>query len=88
MPSNRRLLSPPGRTGSLARGSYNFRKRSLRRSRCEHGVFAVTVRSTGEEHFEQFFSTGNSGAVYIWPSEGPYISLIFLAPRGGTGFSY
>jgi len=37
MPSNRRLLSPPGRTGSPARGSYNFCKRSLRRSRCEHG---------------------------------------------------
>ena len=37
VPSNRRLQSPPGRTGSLARGSYNFRKRSLRRSRCEHG---------------------------------------------------
>ena len=37
MPSNRRLQSPPGRTGSLARGSYNFRRRSLRRSRCEHG---------------------------------------------------
>ena len=37
MPSNRRLPSPPGRTGSLARGSYNSRKRSLRRSRCEHG---------------------------------------------------
>ena len=38
MPSNRRLQSPPDRTGSLARGSYNFRKRPLRRSRCEHGV--------------------------------------------------
>jgi len=25
VPSNRRLQSPPGRTGSLARGSYNFR---------------------------------------------------------------
>ena len=37
MPSNRRLRRPPGRTGSLARGSYNYRKRSLRRSRCEHG---------------------------------------------------
>ena len=37
MPSNRRLQSPPGRTGSLARGSYNSRKRSLGRSRCEHG---------------------------------------------------
>jgi len=35
--SNRRLKSPSGRTGGLARGSYNFRKRSLRRSRCEHG---------------------------------------------------
>ena len=43
MPSNRRLLSPPGRTGSLARGSYNFRKRSLRRSRCEHGGVAITT---------------------------------------------
>ena len=37
MPSNRRLKTPPGRTGSLARGSYNFRQQSLRRSRCEHG---------------------------------------------------
>ena len=37
MPSNLRLQSPPGRTGSLARGSYNSRKRPLRRSRCEHG---------------------------------------------------
>jgi len=37
VPSSRRLKSPPGRTESLARGSYNFRKRSLRRSRCEHG---------------------------------------------------
>jgi len=37
MPSNRRLQIPPGRTGSLARGSYYFRKRSLCRSRCEHG---------------------------------------------------
>ena len=37
MPSNRSLKSPPGRTGSLARDSYIFRKRSLRRSRCEHG---------------------------------------------------
>ena len=35
VPSNRRLLSPPGRAGSLARGSYNPRKRPLRRSRCE-----------------------------------------------------
>ena len=42
MPSNRRLQSPLGRTGSLARGSYNFRKRSLRRSHCEHGgVFSL-----------------------------------------------
>ena len=32
IPSNRRLQGPPGRTGSLARGSYNFRKRSLCRS--------------------------------------------------------
>ena len=33
MPSNRRLLSPPGRTGSLARGSFFFGKhqRPLRR---------------------------------------------------------
>ena len=38
MPSNGRLQSPPARAGSLARGSYNFRKRPLRRSRCEHGV--------------------------------------------------
>ena len=43
MPSNRRLQSPPGRTGSLARGSYNFRKRSLRRSRCEHGGVATCI---------------------------------------------
>jgi len=41
VPSNRRLQSPPGRTGSLARGSYNYRKRSLRRSRCEHGATGV-----------------------------------------------
>ena len=45
MPSNRRLQSPPGRTGSLARGSYNFRTFvsglfGLRRSRC-------VVASTG-----------------------------------------
>ena len=44
MPSNRRLLSPPGRTGSLARGSYGFRKRPLRLSRCENGVLALVPR--------------------------------------------
>jgi len=30
------LVLSPGRTGSPARGSYGFRKRPLRRSRCEH----------------------------------------------------
>jgi len=43
MPSNRCLNSPPGRTGGLARGSYNFRKRSLRRSRCEHGGVGFVI---------------------------------------------
>ena len=37
MPSSWRLLSPPGRTGSQARGTCNNRKRSLRRNCCEHG---------------------------------------------------
>ena len=37
MPSNRRVQSLPGRNGSLARGSYTFCTRPLRRSRCEHG---------------------------------------------------
>jgi len=49
VPSNRRLQSPPGRTGSLARGSYSFRKRSLRRSRCDslnHSALALFAQCT------------------------------------------
>jgi len=37
VPSNRSLQNPLGRTGSLARSSYNSRKRPLRRSCYEHG---------------------------------------------------
>ena len=37
VPSSSLLRNPPGRTGSQAQGSCNYRKRSLRRSRCEHG---------------------------------------------------
>ena len=47
VPSNRRQQSPPGRTGSLARGSSNFRKRPLRRSRCEHGGGGVGFGPVG-----------------------------------------
>ena len=54
MPSNRRLQSPPGRTGSLARGSYNFRKRSLRRSHCElGGVLSEDEGEFKETHTEE-----------------------------------
>jgi len=68
VPSNRRLQSPPGRTGSLVRGSYNFRKRPLRRSRYEHGgvglgpvgrilaptdFFSLYQRGAREPHFTE-----------------------------------
>ena len=51
VPSNRRLQSPPDRTGSLVRGSYNFRKRSLRRSRCEPDFVG---RALEDNHFFYF----------------------------------
>jgi len=54
---NRRLQSPPGRTGSLARGSYNFRKRSLRRSRCEHGGVCLKNFSATPRNFYDFHNT-------------------------------
>ena len=57
--SNRRLQSPPGRTRSLARGSYNSRKRPLRRSRCEHGFFSEPPPEGGLD-----LATNRKGAIY------------------------
>ena len=76
MPSNRRLLSPSGRTESLARGSYNFRKRSLRRSRCEHGGdFGKSYRAFWE-HVSKHYS-----GIYGYPTMliSVRVSLLILA---------
>jgi len=60
MPYNRRLKSPPGRTGSLAQGPYNIRKRPLRHSRCEHE--GVGFGPVGRSGLVPIFHTGPEGA--------------------------
>jgi len=65
VPSNRRLQSPPGRTGSLARGSYNFRKRPLRRSRCEHGGVGFGPVGRGVYFFDEIDQRSSMFTVHV-----------------------